>query len=127
MIDPEELRRFMELQGHDPETISEVMAWYDTTPLDRGATVAVLNLLAAEIAKAAESLSELWEGIQGVLFTPTEKPLRPPRYAGPKNKAATRVERPARVARSSCRKIHKYNNTGGTAPPVIFLKIFSIF
>lgn len=109
MIDREELRRLMELEGHDPETTDKVLAWYYGTPAGPDQLAALLNLLRAEIAEAAQSMAELWEELTGAEqpLQKEEKPRRPPRCIGPKNKAAAQVQRPARVARSSCRKIHR--------------------
>lgn len=61
MIGREELRRLMELEGHDPETIDKVLAWYYETPAGPDQLAALLNLLRAEIAEAAQSMAELWE------------------------------------------------------------------
>lgn len=111
MTDREELQRLMELEGHNQETIDKVLAWYYETPAGPDQLAALLNLLRVEIAEAAQSMAELWEELIGAdaaqPLQKKEKPRRPPRCIGPKNKAATRAQRPARVARSSCRKIHR--------------------
>lgn len=111
MIDREELRELMEIEGHDPETIDKVLAWYYETPVGPDVLVAALELLRQSMAEAVQSMAEAWEQLTGAGVGPPlqkkEKPRRPPRCIGPKNKAATRAQRPARVARSSCRKIHR--------------------
>lgn len=109
MIDREELRRLMELEGHDPETIDKVLAWYYGMLASVDQLAAPLNMLQEEIAEATQSMAELWEELTRASqsLQKEEKPRRPPRCIDPKNKAVTRVQRPARVARSSCRKIHK--------------------
>lgn len=111
MIGREELRRLMELEGHDPETIDKVLAWYYGTHVDLDALAAALELLKLEMTEAAQRMVDLWEQLTaagaGQPLQEKEKPRRPPRCIGPKNKAATQVQRPARMARSSCRKIHK--------------------
>jgi hypothetical protein len=111
MIGREELRRLMKLEGHDPETIDKVLAWYYRIHVDLDAMTAALNLLRAEMAEAVQRMVDLWEQLTaagaGQPLQKKEERRRPPRCIGPKNKAATRAQRPARVARSSCRKIHR--------------------
>jgi hypothetical protein len=111
MIDREELRELMEIEGHDPETVDKVLAWYYETPVGPDVLVEVLELLRQSMAEAVQSITEAWEQLTGAgvgqPLQKKEKPRRPARCIGPKNKAATRVPRPARVARSSCRKIHR--------------------
>lgn len=111
MIGREELRRILELDGHDPETIEKALAWYYETHVDLDALAAALELLKTEMAEAVQRMADLWEQLTaagaGQPLQKKEKPRRPPRCIGPKNKAATRAQRPARMARSSCRKIHK--------------------
>lgn len=111
MIGREELRRLMELEGHDQETIDEVLAWYYGTHVDLDTLAAALELLKTEVAEAVQRMADLWEQLTaagaGQPLQKKEERRRPPRCIGPKNKAARRVQRPARVARSSCRKIHK--------------------
>lgn len=106
-----ELRRVMELEGHDPETIDKVLAWYYGTPSGMEQLAAALELLRQAMAEAAQSMAEAWEQLTragaGPPLQKKEKPRRPPRSIGPKNKAATRAPRPARVARSSCRKVRR--------------------
>lgn len=109
MIDQKELRRLMELEGHDPETIDKVLAWYYGTPAGPDQLAAMLDLLRAEMAEAVQSMAELWEALTGAAqpLQKKEKPRRPPRCIGPNNKATMRAQRPARTARSGCRKTHK--------------------
>lgn len=111
MIGREELRRVMELEGHDPETIDKVLAWYYETHVDLDALAAALELLKVEMAEAVQRMADLWGQLTaagaGQPLQKKEKPRRPARCIGPKNKAATRVQRPARVARSSCRKVRR--------------------
>jgi muramidase (phage lysozyme) len=111
MTDREELRRLMELEGHDPETIDKVLAWYYREWIGPDQLAAILNLLTLEMAEAVQRMADLWAQLTaagvGQPLQKKQKPRRPPRCIGPKNKAATRAQRPARVARSSCRKIHK--------------------
>lgn len=111
MIGREELRQLMELEGHDPETIDEVLAWYYGTHVDLDALAAAMELLKTEMAEAVQSMADLWEELTaagaGQPLQKKEKPRRSPRCIGPKNKAATRAQRPARVARSSCRKMRR--------------------
>ena len=111
IIGREDLRRLMELEGHDQETIDKVLTWYYGTHVDLDALAAALELLKTEMAEAVQRMADLWEQLTAAdeaqpLQQPAKLP-RPPRCIGPKNKAATRTQRPARVARSSCRKIHK--------------------
>jgi hypothetical protein len=111
MIGREELRRILEQEGHDPETIDKVLARYYGIQVDLDALAAALEQLKLEMAEAVQRMADLWEQLTaagvGQPLQKKEKPRRPPRCIGPKNKAATQAQRPARVARSSCRKIHR--------------------
>lgn len=108
MIDREELRRLMEMEGYDPETIDGFLAWYYGTSVDTDTLTAALDLLRAEIAKAVPSMAKLWEQLVRAVLTPPRPALpRPPRNTCPKNWGARTMRRPARVARSNCRKIHR--------------------
>lgn len=111
MIDREELRWRLVLEGKEPEEIEELLDWY----FDTGAC-AVLGFceafesIRAAAAEMADDIHTMLEEIATLAAddAPRKPKLpRPPRCTGPKNKAATRAQRPARAARSSCRKIHK--------------------
>ena len=108
MISEQELREIMERMGCSPEEIDK--------------TVETRNFLESvneKIKEMAELLTRyMREALEGVLGTleeyaceieppKKEKCRRPPRYIGPMNKAPQRVPRPARVARSSCRKFKR--------------------
>lgn len=111
MIDLDELRRDMKLIGYDKETIDEILARYYGYPVALDALAVMLDQLKLELTEAAQSMVEVWEQLAaagvGQPLQKKEKPRRPPRCIGPKNKAATRAQRPARVARSSCRKVRR--------------------
>lgn len=111
MTDREELRRRLVLEGHDPETIDAVLAWYYEKAAGTDALEELLDWLRVEMAGAFQSMAEAWEQLTGGVAAqplPQQPKLpRPPRCTGPKNKAATRAQRPARVARSSCRKMRR--------------------
>lgn len=108
MIDPRELRRLMELEGHDPETVDQFLEWYCGAALTMDQLGAALDLLRQQIQAEAQSLTELIEAVTSGQAPqwPARLP-RPPRNTCPKNRAVQQAQRPARVARSSCRKIHK--------------------
>lgn len=110
MIDWNDLRRVMELEGYDAETIEQTLAKCEGW--DLAATMDILEATGAYlrqlVGEAAQSMAELFEAIAGGQLAPLPAKLpRPPRDTRPKNMAAYRTPRPARVARSSCRKIHR--------------------
>ena len=108
MIERDELRRLMELEGYDPETIDKVIEFYYGLGVSLDQLTALLDLLRAELSRAAHDLVELWEAVQGGLVVPPKvKPPRPPRCIGSKSMTAQRAQRPVRVARSSCRKVRR--------------------
>lgn len=109
MIGREELRRLMELQGYDAETIEQTLAKFEGLNLVVDDTAAAMDLLrdrAREMAEAWEDFMQEYADEAQLLQRPAKLP-RPARCIGPKNKAATRVQRPARMARSSCRKVRR--------------------
>ena len=110
MTDWDSLRIVMELEGYDAETIEQTLAKCEGW--DLAAAMAGLeamgDYLRQFVAGAAQSMAELFEAIAGGQLAPLPAKLpRPPRDTRPKNMAAYRTPRPARVARSSCRKIRR--------------------
>lgn len=109
MIPRIDLRRLMELQGYDAETIEQTLAKFEGLNLVMEDTAAAIDLLRDRVREMAEAWEDFMQEYADEA-QPLQRPaklLRPPRCIGPKNKAATRAQRPARVARSSCRKIRR--------------------
>lgn len=84
----------------DPDTLQQLSALIDT--------VKALTEAAEKSTNAMADLAKEIEEAHSIIATREAlHPLRPPRYIGPKGKTAPRVQRVARTARSSCRKIHR--------------------
>lgn len=108
MIDREELRRRLELAGYDAETIALTMALEPVMVTVVNSLETLVAMARQLMGEAAQSLAELFEAaIDAQQAAGPAKLPRPPRDTRPKNMAAYRTPRPARVARSSCRKIHR--------------------
>lgn len=109
MIDKDELRELMERMGCSAEEIAATLETRDFLVSVREKMLEMAELLAQYMRQALGGiLGELEEYACEVELPKKEKRRRPPRSIGPKNKAPQRVPRPARVARSSCRKIKKH-------------------
>lgn len=112
MLTEKDLRELMEEMGYSQEEI-------DAT-IERSRFLNAMHEKMIEMAELLrqymnEALGEtlgmfemLAEYASKIELPKKEKRRRPPRCIGPKNKAPQRVPRPARVARSSCRKFKKY-------------------
>lgn len=108
MIDREDLRRRLELAGYDAETIALVMAMEPALVTVVNGLETLVAMARQFVAEAAQSLAALFEAATDAQQAagPAKLP-RPPRDTRPKNMAAYRTPRPARVARSSCRKMRR--------------------
>jgi hypothetical protein len=108
MINEEELRALLEIEGYSQEQADEIRATHDYRAIVSGmqavwdALTAIANQFAAELAGALEELAD-------TAYTPEPKKKhpRPPRYAGPRNKGRSWTPAPPRVARSDCRRYRR--------------------
>lgn len=110
MIDAQELREIMEKMGYSPEQIDAALKKHDYLKRVEEQMIEMAELLRqymneklVDVLGEFETLAEYDIEIK----LPKKEKRRPPRCIGPKNKAPQRVPRPARVARSSCRKFKK--------------------
>jgi hypothetical protein len=108
MISEQELREIMEQMGFSPEQIAATVETRNYLEDVRKKIEEMAELLTRYMRDAlGEVLGMLEEYACEIVPPKKEKPRRPPRCIGPKNKAPRWVPRPARVARSSCRKIKR--------------------
>ena len=113
MIDREELRRVILLEGYTEEQADAFCEWY-YGPYGWEYTIDQMAAAFEEIKRAIAKTAELWEEylteLRDLALDPLpryEAPRRPPRYAGPQNKGRSWTRQPPRLARSCCRKIRR--------------------
>jgi hypothetical protein len=98
-------------QGHDPEDVDKALTWFFAGAELQDWVSDLLANMTEALQRAAKSIEECWQQIKRIrggfderLPEDVEKLPRPPRYVGPVKYSTKRQHRPARVARSSCRK-----------------------
>lgn len=107
MIDREQLRQAMELNGYDQESIDKFMPlMIDIAERVAGIIIDIWESTVSFLRSInmADLLEDLASAV-AVCLRSTRKPLpRPPRYAGPQNKGRMWTLAPSRVARSHCKR-----------------------
>ena len=112
MIGENELRELMEQMGYSP---AEIDATCETRKFIQSVHEKINEMAELLTRYMREALGEILGTFEVLAEYAIEIELpkkkinrRPPRCIGPKNKEPQRVPRPARVARSSCRKFKKH-------------------
>ena len=112
MIAESELRELMVRMGYSSEEINaacETRNYLESVQKKMEEMAALLRQYMSEALGEILGTFEVLAEYASEIELPKKKiNRRPPRCIGPKNKAPQRVPRPARVARSSCRKFKKH-------------------
>ena len=107
MFGREEMRQILARMGYSQEQADEIINRY--YPVISPPVFDVLCAAMQELAAAmAASFEEIVAQPSAVEIPQKKKLPRPPRYIGPKHNNPKQWQRPARVARSSCRKIRRH-------------------
>lgn len=108
MINEEELRALLEIEGYSREQADEICAQVCAGVLV-GDIQAAIEACVALIIQFTDALAAVLPKLVAAAYThePKKKHHRPPRYAGPRNKGRSWTPAPPRVARSNCRRYRR--------------------
>jgi hypothetical protein len=108
MINEENLRAFMEIEGYSQEQIDEICERLHAMDFVYDIHE-VFEAFTALINQFAAAMSDIMPELADMAYTPNPKKKhpRPPRCAGPRNKGRSWTPAPPRVARSNCRRYRR--------------------